>query len=125
MAKKDRKKKMAERDKRHSRFVQKKNEQSRKVMSNCVDCGEPCYFDDEYMVSNEVWAAAGMIPRNGKEDTEGGKGRLHLACLEKRLGRKVTEDELLYWFLRREEDGDYKFRAVADIKERPEFLDWR
>jgi hypothetical protein len=96
-----------------------------KVLSICVDCNQPCYLEDEYMVPNKLWASVGMVPRNGKEDKEGGVGRLHLSCLEKRLGRKVTDDELLYRFVRHIENGSYQFAALSeDVKHRAEMVDW-
>lgn len=50
----------------------------------CVDCGVDTYargVDEYYMVHNEVWAAAGMLPRDGM---------LCIGCLEARLGRRLT-----------------------------------
>jgi hypothetical protein len=43
-----------------------------KVADTCVDCGEPCYYRDEYIVKDETWAEAGMIGY--------ASGYLHQAC---------------------------------------------
>jgi hypothetical protein len=118
---KDRRKKLAEREKRYACLARKRRQG--KVLGTCLDCGESCFMEDQYMVTNEVWAEAGMTPRSGKEDLEGGRGWLHLACLEKRLARKVTEEELLTWCVGKDKGG-YDFKAVVDIWERPEHLDW-
>lgn len=45
----------------------------------CADCDEE--WPGDYMVSSELWAEAGMSPRDG---------RLCFTCLEKRLGRALT-----------------------------------
>jgi hypothetical protein len=51
----------------------------------CADCGECTFCTGEYyMVSNALWAAAGMKPDGGM---------LCLACLECRIGRKLTGDD--------------------------------
>jgi hypothetical protein len=46
------------------------------ALGSCVDCGEPCYLYQEYVVKDETCAGAGM----------GALGWLHIECLEKRLG---------------------------------------
>lgn len=54
------------------------------VAAPCVDCGVDTFargVDEYYMVHNEVWAAAGMLPRGGM---------LCIGCLEARLGRWLT-----------------------------------
>jgi hypothetical protein len=81
-------------------------------------------MEDEYMIRNEVWEEAGMRARKGREDLEGGRGRLHLTCLEKRLGRKVVEAELVSLYSGTNEDGSYRFMAAGGAPERPEVLDW-
>jgi hypothetical protein len=50
---------------------------------NCFECGRPCY--DWYMVRNHVWA---QVAPGAKR-----RGVLHFSCLEKRLGRLLTEDD--------------------------------
>src|SRR5262245_42362542 len=47
----------------------------------CVDCGKDT-IDEYYMVADELWAASG-----------GGDGMLCLACLERRIGRKLALDD--------------------------------
>jgi hypothetical protein len=63
-----RKKKLAERERRRA-----KPELADTVMGSCVDCGEPCYLHQEYVVKDETWAEAGI---NGCAS-----GRLHIQCL--------------------------------------------
>jgi len=49
----------------------------------CVDCGkDTCESGEYYRVGDDVWAASGLAP-NG--------GMLCLACLERRIGRPLTE----------------------------------
>jgi len=48
----------------------------------CAECQAPCH--ESYMVRDEVWAAVGM-PQEGV---------LHVACLERRLGRALTPEDL-------------------------------
>jgi hypothetical protein len=57
------------------------------VMGSYVHCGGPCYLYQEYVVKDETWAVAGM----------GALGRLHIKCLEKRLGRKLEPKKLRCW----------------------------
>jgi hypothetical protein len=94
------------------------------------------YMEDVYMVTNEVWAEAGMTPRRGKDDLKGGEGNLHLHCLEARLGRKVNKDTgLLFWCVGKaeeelflwcmEDEGEsYQMMATAKYMEGPEYRDW-
>jgi hypothetical protein len=71
----------------------------------CKDCGmdiEPWpphrFTQEHFIVKDSVWQAAGMPP--GKMDPEnhlaiiGGGGCLCVGCLEKRLGRMLTLDDL-------------------------------
>lgn len=52
----------------------------------CVDCGENVSDLDEYayMVSDAVWAAAGLEPNDGK---------LCIGCIEQRLGRTLVASD--------------------------------
>lgn len=50
---------------------------------NCFECGAPCY--DWYMVRNVIWAQVAPGPKR--------RFLLHFGCLEKRLGRLLTEDD--------------------------------
>jgi hypothetical protein len=59
------------------------------IMGYCVDCGRPSRARDEYIVRGSVWLEGGM----GAWDA----GYLHRPCLEKRIGRGLTEDDLLVW----------------------------
>ena len=78
------------------------------VMGSCVDCGEPCYLYQEYAVKDETRAGAGMEAL----------GRLHIECLEKRLGRKLEPKELLCWPVKRLTDGGARMQA------RPEYVEY-
>jgi hypothetical protein len=49
---------------------------------HCAHCGGKSLLQ-QYMVTDDVWAAAGMNH----------KGFLHLYCLEKRLDRRLTIDD--------------------------------
>lgn len=59
------------------------------VQGRCVDCGKPFLLREEYIVRDHVWAAAGMIGWDS--------GYLHRPCLEARIGRQLTKDDLLAW----------------------------
>lgn len=48
---------------------------------NCIECEKLTYED--FMVRNKVWREA-VSPKGG---------RIHLACLEKRLGRELCPDD--------------------------------
>jgi len=52
------------------------------VSFDCVDCGRD--FEENYIVNDGVWAAAGLEPEGG---------RLCIGCLERRLGRRLTRDD--------------------------------
>lgn len=70
------------------------------IESPCASCGvdttpmppEPGTWH-WYMVTDDVWEAAGM-PR-GPGDSHDGRGFLCLPCLADRLGRPVTINDLL------------------------------
>jgi hypothetical protein len=104
-----RKKKLAERERRRNqpKFI---------VKGPCVECGEPVYAHQEYVVKDETWAEAGM---------EGwASGLLHIQCLTKRLGRKLEPEELLCWPVSLPgPDGSFEASARPDYLKRPEFLD--
>jgi hypothetical protein len=78
----------------------------------CKECGQPVSVEGQlYQVRDETWSAAGM--------RGWASGLLHMACLEKRLGRKLREEELLTRFVRfLNENGD-RFRGQV----RPEYLE--
>jgi hypothetical protein len=48
----------------------------------CRECGQVC--GEDYSLLDEVWALTGL-------DSKG--GRLHLKCVEKRIGRKLTLED--------------------------------
>jgi hypothetical protein len=50
----------------------------------CEHCGERDAFEP-YTVKKEVWALSGLSPKGGL---------LHLACLELKIGRPITVDDL-------------------------------
>lgn len=64
------------------------------IDTHCRDCGIECLpdtppgFEDwhQYMVHNDVWAAASMPRVAG--------GWLCVSCLQQRLGRPLTSDDL-------------------------------
>ncbi len=51
--------------------------------SRCLECSEPTLGDEPYMAQDEIWRLATR--------QSNGKGHLHVACLEKRIGRKLEE----------------------------------
>jgi hypothetical protein len=64
-------------------FCWYKTEASRQVL--CVDCdADTLAIGHYYMVSNDLWASAGIEPDGGM---------LCLNCLEKRIGRRLTYDD--------------------------------
>lgn len=83
------------------------------VMGTCVDCGLPERMRDFYIVRNSVWFESGMGAWTG--------GRLHRHCLEKRLGRVLTRDDLLVWCVG-ETRHKVDMRAHPDYLRSPEFL---
>lgn len=52
----------------------------------CVDCKKDCFRDpkDYYMLKNEIWKVYGV-----------GKGMLCIHCIETRLGRSLTKNDLV------------------------------
>lgn len=58
-------------------------------MGVCVDCASDVLWRESYIVRNKVWEQAGMAWDGGF---------LHLTCLEKRLGRKLTVKDFLARF---------------------------
>jgi hypothetical protein len=51
----------------------------------CVDCGKNTFqTDDYYMVTHELWQKYGV-----------GEGMLCVGCIEKRIGHKLTREDLL------------------------------
>jgi len=50
---------------------------------DCNECGG--YVSEQYMVLDSVWKESGLEKRGGV---------LHLGCLEKLIGRKLTVDDL-------------------------------
>lgn len=60
------------------------------IMAVCTDCQRPLTAREEYIVRAPIWLESGM----GNWDA----GYLHLECLSKRLGREITDDDLLVWY---------------------------
>jgi len=58
------------------------NERWKEHFYTCFHCKELCAED--YAVTDEVWAAAGMHYHGGV---------LHLACVERRIGRRLALDD--------------------------------
>ena len=67
-----------------------------------------------YIVRGNIWMESGM----GAWDA----GFLHLHCLEKRLGRKLTDHDLLVWVIGETADG-IKMCASRDYLTSPEYLE--
>jgi hypothetical protein len=109
------KRRLSRDQKRKKKVAEKERRRLKKPipLSVCVDCGQPCYAHEEYMVRSKTWAEAGMS----------WEGRLHRACLEKRLGRELRQDELLVQPLRWNEDGSVSWLYHPDYKDSPEFLE--
>lgn len=62
----------------------------------CADCGKPIYYDtDYYMVHNALWCKAfhRKYVDYGDDGDSCPNVMLHLACLEKRLGRKLRRKD--------------------------------
>jgi hypothetical protein len=53
----------------------------------CIDCDKEIFWDspDYYMVDDLIWADTGLEPHGGL---------LCLNCLETRIGRQITVDDL-------------------------------
>ena len=60
--------------------------------STCLDCEKDTFLDwkDYYMVNHNIWKAYGV-----------GDGLLCMDCIEKRLGRKLTKEDILDCILTR------------------------
>ncbi len=80
------------------------------VLGPCIECGKPQYLSQEYIVRGDIWNAAGMYGWAA--------GHLHRHCLEKRLGRRLTPDDLLVWHVK----GN-QFAAHPDYLTSPEYLE--
>jgi hypothetical protein len=79
----------------------------------CAECGKPCLIPkDFYIVRGEIWCEAGM----GTWVT----GFLHQHCLEARIGRKLTRDDLLVLYVKSNRKGDV-FTSHPDYLSSPEF----
>lgn len=77
------------------------NKRKTRAADLCNDCGWPTYWADRpheyYMVTDAVWAEAGMSPDGdawwddyGHWHDENASGHLCIGCLEDRLGRELT-----------------------------------
>jgi hypothetical protein len=51
-----------------------------------MDCGETTW-GEEYAVHNHLWDSVTVQSNH--------KGQLHIACLERRLGRRLTRDDFI------------------------------
>jgi hypothetical protein len=71
----------------------------------CIDCKietqpkKAAHNYEQYIVTEEVWQAAGMSP--GKIDPKsfvlkGGGGCLCVGCIERRLGRRLTNADFVW-----------------------------
>jgi len=76
------------------------------VMGKCLDCGKVILYRDNYYVRPAIWSQAGM---------EGYfAGFLHRVCLQTRLGRELTKDDLTAWFLRDTASGDMEVECTTE-----------
>jgi hypothetical protein len=82
------------------------------VVGICVDCQQPALARDTYIVRGSIWLECGM----GAWDA----GHLHRECLEKRLGRELTEDDLLVWYVGETRDK-IEFAGHPDYLTSPEY----
>lgn len=87
---------------------------SKQKMGVCVECGQACLVQDDYIVRSEIWHEAGMKYWDS--------GYLHRPCLEKRIGRTLRPAELLVWFKHEKKPGKCIFTASSDYLTSPEFL---
>lgn len=83
------------------------------ITGTCVDCNKPERARDTYIVRGDIWRESGMGPWDA--------GKLHRHCLEKRLGRQLTEDDLLTW-VTGETAGAVQMSVSPDYLTSPEFL---
>lgn len=70
----------------------------------CMDCGFDTCNTEFYMVHNELWLSAGMNTRSGM---------LCIGCLEKRIGRTLTDNDftdclLNQWVKQRIEPASFR-----------------
>lgn len=84
-----------------------------RVIGTCVDCNKPFQARDEYIVRGEIWRESGMGPWDA--------GRLHRQCLEARIGRTLTTDDLLVVCIGETRRG-IEMRVSPDYLTSPEFL---
>lgn len=58
----------------------------------CRECRQPMRYDtDYYMLRHTVWAQA----IGARPETQYAPGYLHLACVEKRIGRQLHLDDFM------------------------------
>lgn len=78
----------------------------------CFDCHRPLEYDSEVspMLNNEVWDKI-----SSDEPEEG--GMLCLGCMEKRLGRKITYEDLMRF---EEDNKDVPFNSKYIMKYHPD-----
>lgn len=76
------------------------NSRRSKASCPCDDCGTPTFRldrpDEYYMVTQDVWAEAGMDPDHIPDDdawTGPDHHYLCIGCLEARLGRQLTAED--------------------------------
>jgi hypothetical protein len=82
----------------------------KQVSHACIHCRKACRFpSDLFIVRSSTWQEAGLVWDSG---------HIHLKCLETKLGRKVSQDEMLVWHVK----GD-TFGCHADYLKSPEFLE--
>lgn len=76
-------------------------------MGICADCGKPSLARDEYIVRSNLWMACGM--------GAWAAGYLHRQCVEARLGRKLTDADLLVQVVEEKPD-----RVIIEVH--PDYL---
>jgi len=75
----------------------------------CLDCGvDTGAIDEEYRVTNELWARAN--PDRA--------GMLCIGCLEKRLGRELTPDDFRCWDDRDHPKSERLLKRLGDSRKR-------
>jgi hypothetical protein len=83
------------------------------IAGGCRDCEQVIRLRDDYIVRGETWCAAGM--------KEWASGYLHSHCLEARLGRALTAEDMLHWSLF-SDDGEMMLWVIhPDYLRSPEF----
>ena len=84
-----------------------------RVEGRCSECGKLCLIPkDVYIVRGEIWREAGMAGWNS--------GCLHQRCLEKRIGRRLTPNDLLVRYVKSNRKGDV-VEAHPDYRSSPEY----